>query len=143
MKVCKKCGWQGTNEDNYCVKCGAVMEFMNDNYSGVFQTQAEKDKLKISRFPFVTKLVVGILAMLSISVFKLGGIECILLGIIGGICSISMCAWNNEWSGYIPAIIFLLCGLVFSGGHPLLQIVCIIYIGLELAASIKIKKQKR
>lgn len=142
MKICSKCGFKGNDTDNYCPKCAGKMKIVDDSYTGVFQIQQKKKKVRkdVNKFPFVVKLVVGILAMLFISVFKLGGIWCVVLGALGGICSISMCAWYNKMSGFIPAILFFLASS-FTGKHPLAGFMCIVYIALEIAVGIKIKKK--
>lgn len=136
MKVCSKCGFKGNYSDNFCPKCAGIMEYVDDNYRDVFQS----DKVKVSNFHFVVKLVVGIIAILSVSVFKLGGIECILFGMIGAIFSISTCAWYNKLSGFIPAFFFFLASCFFNGKIST-QLLCIIFMGLEIAAGMNINKK--
>lgn len=139
MKICSKCGYQGGDTDNYCPKCAGVMKNANDMYSGVLKNEEQQKNEIPSKFSFAVKLVVGILALISISFYKLGGISCVIFGILGGIISISMCAWKNKLSGIIPAILFLIAA-VSAGKHPLTQLVCIIYAGFEIIASIKMRK---
>lgn len=114
------------------------MKDTNDMYSGVLKSEEQQKNEIPSKFSFVTKLAVGILALISISFFKLGGISCIIFGILGGIISILMCMWKNKLSGIMPAILFLVAA-VSAGKHPLTQLICIIYAGFEIAASIKMK----
>lgn len=65
MKVCKKCGFQSKEDYNYCPKCAGAMKDTNDMYSGVLKSEEQQKNEIPSKFSFVTKLAVGILALIS------------------------------------------------------------------------------
>lgn len=142
MKVCSNCGFKVQEDNVYCPQCGNKVADINGVYSTVFHQNNKQLTLKNSNstFPFIVKMVVGIIGILSFRFYILARIECFLFGIIASIFSLSTCKWNNKISAFVPAILYFFASCCFNG-HILVQLICIIYMILEIIAGCKIKKK--
>ena len=140
MKVCNKCGFKGNETDNFCPKCAGKMISVDENYANVSQAYLHQPEIKVSKIPFVVKLVVGIVALLAVSFYRLAGLECLVSAIAGALFSLCACMWYNKLSGFIPAFLFFLA-VCFCNGHMITQYLCIIFMALEITAGVKIEKK--
>ena len=140
MKVCRKCGFKGKDSDDFCSKCGSKMDLIDDGYANVSSTYFKQTEIKVSKFPFIVKIVVGIIALLCSPFYRLAGFSCLAFAIVGSIFSLCACMWYNKLSGYIPAFLFFL-GSCFFNCHIVAQLLCIIFMAFEIAAGVKIKKK--
>lgn len=140
MKVCKKCSFETNDLYNFCPKCGEKLEDINVDYVNEHSASNSQPEVKVSNFSFIVKLVVGIVALLCVPFYRIAGLECLVFAIIGSIFSLCACAWYNKLSGFIPAILFFFASCFFNG-HILTQLLCIVFMALEIVAGVKIKKK--
>lgn len=140
MKVCRKCGFKGKDSDDFCSKCGSKMDLIDDGYANVSSTYFKQTEIKVSKFPFIVKIVVGIIALLCSPFYRLAGFSCLAFAIVGSIFLYVLVCGIINYQDIFRAFLFFL-GSCFFNGHIVAQLLCIIFMAFEIAAGVKIKKK--